>query len=343
MNPSNVRQAMSSIPQLSVVMPVYNGASYLRPAVDSVLASRGVELELICVDDGSEDDSLSIIREYAARDARVRPCVVKHAGVSVARNEALKLVRGEYVSFVDSDDSVEPDFLAALVAKARETGADCVLAGWTRVSGSERVALPLVAREVSARPAPVLLAILPKNTWGGVYSRSVLERSGAQFPPGMSYGEDVVFNYCVQPQCNRIVRMTSEGYNYHERQASLSYAPKKSVADMLDGARYLLNYYRERGLYTRDNRENLLHYLVHSLRRARSLGTHECALQCSAWVAEMIGEAEIRPEDFACIRTKDARMLSAILDGKSGMGIDYYWRRLGRRVKGLLARVTGRG
>lgn len=320
-------------------MPVYNGAGYLRTAVDSVLASRGVELELICVDDGSEDETLSIIREYEAKDSRVVGCAVKHAGVSVARNEALKIARGKYVTFVDSDDSVEPVFFARLLTKAREREADCVISGWTRVSGTERVPQPLVAREVAARPVPVLLAMLPKNTWGSIYSRKVLERSGAQFPPGMNYGEDVVFNYCVQPQCNRIVRLTDVGYFYHAREASLSYAPQKSVADMLDGARYLLNYYKEKGIYHDDNRENLLHYLVHSLRRARSLGTHECALQCSAWVAEMIETAGIRPEDFACIRTKDAKMLTAILDGKSGMGIDYYWRRLGRRIKGLFGSV----
>ena len=335
-------QKMKESTQLSVIMPVYNGAEYMRASIDSVLASRGVELELICVDDGSEDESAQIILEYAGRDARVRCCAVKHAGVSVARNEAMKLALGEYVTFVDSDDRVEPDYLAGLVSKARETGADCVVSGWTRVSGDDRQELPIVAREVAAKPHPVLQAMLPKNTWGSVYSRAVLERSGAEFPPGMNYGEDVVFNYCVQSHCNRIVRVTSVGYNYHAREASLSYAPQRSVADMLDGARYLLSYYRRNGEYRAQHREYMLHYLVHSLRRARSLGTHECAQQCTAWVADMIEEAGILPEDFASIRSKDARMLTAILEGKSGMGIDYYWRRLGRRVKGWLSGLFDR-
>lgn len=97
-------------------MPVYNGAAYLRPAVDSILAQTFADLELVLSDDGSSDDSRSIVEEYAARDPRVVAVFSEHGGVAAATNRALAAARGEYFAPMDHDDVALPERLAREVA-----------------------------------------------------------------------------------------------------------------------------------------------------------------------------------------------------------------------------------
>ena len=98
-------------PLISVIIPIYNVAPYLRECLDSVLAQTFADWEAICVDDGSTDESGAILDEYAARDSRFRIIHQKNAGVSAARNAALKKAQGEYIAFVDADDAVVSSWL----------------------------------------------------------------------------------------------------------------------------------------------------------------------------------------------------------------------------------------
>lgn len=105
---------MSDIPLISVIIPVYNGAKYLRKCVDSVLAQTYQNLEIILVDDGSSDSSGQICDAYTAQDKRIRVIHQQNAGVSAARNAGIKAAKGEYLSFIDGDDWVAPDFIKTL-------------------------------------------------------------------------------------------------------------------------------------------------------------------------------------------------------------------------------------
>ena len=90
-------------------MPVYNGAEFLRPAVESILAQTFADFELVLSDDGSKDDSRQIIEEYARRDPRVVVSLAEHGGISVATNRALQIARGEYFAPMDQDDIALPN------------------------------------------------------------------------------------------------------------------------------------------------------------------------------------------------------------------------------------------
>ena len=100
--------------KVSVIMPIYNAEAYLHPAIDSVLDQTLKEIELICVDDGSTDRSLDIIKEYQKNDSRVRIITENNAGPSMARNKGLARARGEYVIFLDADDFSELTMLERL-------------------------------------------------------------------------------------------------------------------------------------------------------------------------------------------------------------------------------------
>jgi glycosyltransferase involved in cell wall biosynthesis len=113
--------------KISVVMPIYNAEDYLKPALDSVVNQTLTDIELICVDDGSTDNSLSIIKEYQQADERIRILTENNAGPSIARNKGLARARGEYVIFLDADDFYEETLLEKLYTLAEEEKLDIAI------------------------------------------------------------------------------------------------------------------------------------------------------------------------------------------------------------------------
>lgn len=110
--------------KVSVVMPIYNAADYLKPAIDSVIHQTLTDIEIICVDDGSTDTSLSILKEYQQADERVRILTESNAGPSIARNKGLARARGKYVIFLDADDFYDYDLLEQLYTLAEQETLD---------------------------------------------------------------------------------------------------------------------------------------------------------------------------------------------------------------------------
>lgn len=114
---------------VSVIVPVYNAEKYLRQCIDSILAQTLPDFELICVDDGSADKSVEIIREYQKKDKRVKLLKQKNQYAGVARNNGLGIARGKYLMFLDADDFFEPSLLGELYAAAERDSADvCICA-----------------------------------------------------------------------------------------------------------------------------------------------------------------------------------------------------------------------
>ena len=116
-------------PKVTVVVPVYNVQDYLQECLDSLVNQTLRDIEIICVNDGSTDNSLEIVREYAGRDGRVSVISQLNAGPSAARNRGLEIARGEYVIFIDSDDSLLPDALEKLYRHASEEKLDILYYG----------------------------------------------------------------------------------------------------------------------------------------------------------------------------------------------------------------------
>lgn len=132
---------MTQTPKISVIIPVFNMEPFLAEALDSVLRQTLTELEVICVDDGSTDQSLRILNDYAARDSRIVVRTQPNQRQGAARNNALKIARGEYVAFLDSDDTYELTFCEKMFRKAQETGAEIVCCFFceNRVAGTHYV------------------------------------------------------------------------------------------------------------------------------------------------------------------------------------------------------------
>ncbi|WP_127479196.1 bifunctional glycosyltransferase/CDP-glycerol:glycerophosphate glycerophosphotransferase [Nocardioides pantholopis] len=132
-------QDAAPAPALSVVVPVYNVAAYLPECLDSLLGQTLRDLEVVAVDDGSTDGSLAILEEYAARDPRLRVLAQNNTGQGIARNEAVALARGEFLTFCDADDVVPRAAYAHMLRTLRATGSDFCVGGAMRFSHQREV------------------------------------------------------------------------------------------------------------------------------------------------------------------------------------------------------------
>ena len=102
------------MPKVSVIVPVYNTEKYLPQCLDSIINQTFTDFECICINDGSTDNSLSILEEYAKKDSRIRIISQKNAGLSNVKNVGIKNATGIYITFIDSDDFVSLDYIEKL-------------------------------------------------------------------------------------------------------------------------------------------------------------------------------------------------------------------------------------
>lgn len=321
---------------LSVVIPVYNALPYLGKCVKSVCAAPVDDMEIICVDDGSTDGSAALLDELAAAEPRVRVVHRANGGVSAARNTGLAEVRGEYVSFVDADDTLEADFLPQLLEAARQhPQADCIIGGF-RVSGGAAVENCPVCRETMVADAAVRDLRLTLRVWGRLYRAGLIRTHGISFAEDVHFGEDTLFNYMLFPLCRQIVLCPTIGYTYQTRGDSLSASVQEHVAEMADATLHLAEFMRAHP-QANGGAACVAGYAVHALRRIRSLAPHAAQRACAAKVRAALQLAGYGPDSpFPGISSRNARMFRKILGGGTALGAGYHWKRLSRMFKRYL-------
>ena len=189
---------------ISIVVPIYNGEKNLHNCLESIISQSFYDWEMILVDDGSKDNSYSICQSYANRDKRIKVIAQENAGVSAARNVGLQNSSGEYIVFVDSDDSLQGDALKEMLDIMKKSGADIVICGYKYIS-KNRVVYKCAKRESILGSKEIgdfiqrdYLEWLVAAPWGKLYRKSILPQSG--FDETISLGEDLKFN--VQCFCN---------------------------------------------------------------------------------------------------------------------------------------------
>ena len=116
------------MPELSVIIPVYNTDKYLEKSLDSLTSQTLKDIEIICVNDGSTDNSLAVLQKYADKDSRIIVINQEHKMQGAARNAGIKIAEGEYIGFVDSDDWVDKDYFEKLYNAVKKYDSDIALA-----------------------------------------------------------------------------------------------------------------------------------------------------------------------------------------------------------------------
>ena len=197
-------------PKISIIVPVYNGEKYLEKSVDCILSQTLSDLELILVDDGSQDQSGAICDRYAREDRRVRVIHQENQGVSVARNMGIAQACGTYIGFVDADDWIAGDMLEQMLGQAQKTDSDVVMCdAWTVFEDGRQEPDTIVQLNTDCiLDHKALKADLLPDFAGSacrcIYRTGLIRSRGICFPKGQNFSEDRVFNIYAMGYANRV-------------------------------------------------------------------------------------------------------------------------------------------
>ena len=207
--------------KVSVVVPIYNSEKYLKECINSIINQTIQDIEILCVNDGSTDNSLNILNELKKKDKRIIIFNQKNSGAENARNVALNNASGEYISFVDSDDWVEPIFLEKMVYAMEKNQADLVECRYKKINETN-IAL---REEYFIKPAVIHINKINllkfKNLlWNKLFKREIIEKYNIRLP-NVSYYGDNYFSICYPACCTRSVFIDNYLYNYRCNSMSL--------------------------------------------------------------------------------------------------------------------------
>ncbi len=228
------------MPKISIIIPVYNVQDYLAMCLDSVCYQSMKDIEIICVNDGSTDNSLAVLHAYKRRDKRIIIIDKENEGSGVARNTGLKIARGEYVYFVDGDDWLEQDVLLKASKKADETNADIVIFGgsscyvkdngkFNKNSGgysAEKLPKKYLNKVFSAEDIKKDIFKFPSTAWTKLYNRQFLIANNILFQE-IKVGQDQLPFFHSMITAERIALLPENLYCYRKNRKGAVTAVKK--------------------------------------------------------------------------------------------------------------------
>lgn len=203
---------------ITVIVPVYKAEKYLHRCVDSILAQTFTDFEVLLIDDGSPDRSGEICEEYAQKDARVRVFHKDNAGVSSARNLGLDNAKGEWVTFVDSDDWVHEDFIKKRFELALVDDADIAYCDIEYVYSTQNVYAKM-AEQVEGKASTVNSWILSRTTYSPIIlaRKNLFDKYDLRYIEGLRFGED--FNLIIKlvMYANKVSHIKEALYYYNKQ------------------------------------------------------------------------------------------------------------------------------
>ena len=260
---------------ISIIVPIYNSEKYVRRCINSILNQSKKNIEIILVDDGSKDNSYDICKEFKEGNDNIILIQKENGGVASARNEGLKVARGKYIAFVDSDDYIEENMFS-IMYDAIENDADLVFNSITTIS-SDNIALSTDIINLNSQYGKeVLLYFFQTGIFVtcvcGLFKFSIINENKLRFSNHIKYGEDQEFLYKYILHCNKVISIPKAIYYYfrHEESAmsQCSYSQFQSVDAMksfLDYSKSIVSkaYYEKLYLAIYNNR--LIHSIYHTV------------------------------------------------------------------------------
>ncbi len=240
-------------PLISIIVPVYNTAPWLKRCLDSICSQSYNNLEILCINDGSTDNSAEILAEYEKKDSRIKVFTQANAGLSAARNTGLRNATGEWITGVDSDDYLYPGIYKQAISHCRE-GIDMVFFG-VIVDGGSNLGLENYCNlqpKGEIRPTPKYLANTSASLWNKVYRTNIIHSYKVRFPEGVAYGEDKTFFFCYTAvMTGKMHGFQHKLYHYVQNGDSAMANPQidKVLADnLLRAFNYLYSFFYRNGV-----------------------------------------------------------------------------------------------
>ena len=230
---------------ISVIIPVYNTKQYLRDCLDSILAQTYLDLEILFIDDGSTDGSGDLLDSFAETDSRIRVIHQANGGVCAARNRGISEARGQWLSFIDSDDTLEPDLYETLTELLLAHDAEIAHCSYSRVT--DGTASPIgntgqihIHDRVQALTCLLTGKHFVGSCWTKLYARKLFE--DVRFPEGIRTSEDMLVNFQVFSRAQKSVFADVCRYNYltSETSSCIRTPQRRRAEDLLAVNRRML-------------------------------------------------------------------------------------------------------
>ena len=294
------------MPKISVIIPVYNVEKYLRECLDSVRAQTFMDWECICVDDGSTDSSPAILDEYAGKDSRFTIIKREHSNAGACRNAGLDVAKGEYLSFLDSDDVFSPKMLEIMYDAAKRSNADiasCDFANW-----NEGECLPKLDRKCSIfqqhifdfpRKNVDVFSLWGGMAWDKLFNKSFIDSLGIQFQE-IQWTNDFRFVMLAVSFAKRIVKCQSRLLAYRKGHVSLQTTRSNKALCFYEALGSYRDMAIDAGLFTpgslleRNFKRFFVRFTFHHMDTIETSAAYEevhrrCQELCSEWeVADLL-------------------------------------------------------
>lgn len=222
-------------PILSIIIPVYNAAEYVEEIVDNILKQDFDQFELILINDGSSDNSLDIINNFAKKDRRVIIYSQDNGGPSSARNLGIKHARGKYIQFYDSDDNITPESIKLTIDQITSSKSDILISGWQICQQKPKITLSMQpgARTVNNDLTNFILDSIGRdgtlyNLWNKLFRADIIRKYNLYFREDLKFGEDLLFSLEYFSHINSLQIVPDITYCY-QTDSSTSIFSKSSI------------------------------------------------------------------------------------------------------------------
>lgn len=240
-----IQNKINYTPKVSVIIPVYNVEEYLRECLDSVVNQTLKEIEIICVDDGSTDNSLEILKEYTKKDNRITVISRENKGVGYSRNEGIENAAAEYIMFLDADDYIEDEYLFVAYEKIKETHSDIAIFNHKEFDNGKNLCFwkydtmqRVIDNNYTVDRASGLLTFV----WDKIYKKDFIVQNKILFPQNLKTAEDGIFNLWCYYYNAKFVFSNTGYYVYRKtRKNSATSDCVKTLKSDIISLKYIIN------------------------------------------------------------------------------------------------------
>ena len=231
---------------ISVIIPAYNAEKVIIRCLDSITKQTYRNLEIICIDDKSTDNTVKIIRSIS--DPRIK--LIEHSqnvGISQVRNHGIEIAKGKYIGFVDSDDYVDADFFEKLHSAIVRYGSEIVSTA-TSVEWPNQTRLWQTKPQMAYDFVDKLRAVRNGSCWNKLYKAEFIHKYDIRFPAGLIHEDNLFIIYCLS-YCSKLAIINDTKYHYVMSESSLTHNPQKARLrknDSLVICKKIIDYVKEK-------------------------------------------------------------------------------------------------
>ena len=243
--------------KISVVIPVYNAEKYLEKCLDSVENQTLKDIEIVCVNDGSKDNSLEILKRHAEKDDRIKIINQENSGVSVARNNGIRKAEGEYVTFVDSDDYIDDCTYKSCMSIVLQERPDVFIYSY-RTDEKEEVPQNIDISKCNYYNNNDFMSAYNNShpaVWDKIFKKEFLLKNNIFFKEDVSFAEDYAFTLMALARAKKIMDCPNKFYFYktdNENSIVHSIKKQKRLESDIKVNKYLLQDFHKLGIYDYD-------------------------------------------------------------------------------------------